>query len=909
MFTNAAESGVDVKWLTDPATVNYNKDTLTEENFIAGATSRLAELGADTTLAGDIARWAMGQAPSQEAFNKIKSDPKAVQVLQELIDPLDMEKDNALTRAAQSTTRNVTGNKTYDTLVASNPDQTVVNPATQQLISLGVELEEAQGIGDVIAKVMSGESITEDEAELVSVSNAAVRSVLSSVANVELAEDTTIGAVMDALNGVAAEAADTKAKQAAVAEGAEAAARARMPIPPNTRQTITAGGIEFSHDEFIRDYMAQHNATLEQAEEAWAQRAGISAALNGEEENNGRNETYDQAEERNAALGDRGAVSEDTERGAGPGGSAVSGKGSRAGRGRANQNGTASAAGRQAGQKITKLTTEQREFVQSARDDGFTSVTLIQGPLYNSSGVKVNAIVKNGALTIRWDNPFADPRRIEQHEKIHLWLDALGANRESFINDALIDIFDGDLEALNAMYKIYKGLYKNLYAGLSGQAFMNAVYEEMFADMYAGLDLYNAGTEAYQQATEMYVVNSGLEDSFFGLETASDYGGPQKFNVADPFRDSTDWDLPADVRPFPGEEPMHAQLERFSVSSMAQGGGFDLELNKDGYPYTLINKATGERVTNVTGDMMKGTPLGDIVQMAVDNGGISETEARKQRQMLADAMNMIVKYNDAAVVWELVGSQMFSAIKSNSDKQYNKTIDFSTICKKTMAIVDAMSETMKRLGRGLTRREVEAVYLETGKAGEATPCPVCYVFSRWMGIGNLLDQMSKFQDKYAVCIPSSDGLTVCDPGLLPALICPAWPSVSGRFGDLGPLFFPDLKAPQYPDPLLFQFLHEIFHLFHLLPGDLGCAHSWAEFVQSHSLNASTGIRILDPIFRTGNPGCFTSSYAFGRLIPSFSERSRTLSVAFSMFFLLSLKWAYKCHQPNTSLYGGIAVFT
>ena len=51
------------------------------------------------------------------------------------------------------------------------------------------------------------------------------------------------------------------------------------------------------------------------------------------------------------------------------------------------------------------------------------------------------------------------------------------------------------------------------------------------------------------------------------------------------------------------------------------------------------------------------------------------------------------------------------------------------------------------------------------------------------------------------------------------------------------------------------------------------------------------------------------SYAFGRLIPSFSERSRTLSVAFSMFFLRSLKWAYKCHQPNTSLYGGIAVFT
>ncbi len=35
----------------------------------------------------------------------------------------------------------------------------------------------------------------------------------------------------------------------------------------------------------------------------------------------------------------------------------------------------------------------------------------------------------------------------------------------------------------------------------------------------------------------------------------------------------------------------------------------------------------------------------------------------------------------------------------------------------------------------------------------------------------------------------------------------------------------------------------------------------------------------------------------------------TLSVAFSMFFLLSLKWAYKNHQPNECSYGGIAVFT
>lgn len=50
----------------------------------------------------------------------------------------------------------------------------------------------------------------------------------------------------------------------------------------------------------------------------------------------------------------------------------------------------------------------------------------------------------------------------------------------------------------------------------------------------------------------------------------------------------------------------------------------------------------------------------------------------------------------------------------------------------------------------------------------------------------------------------------------------------------------------------------------------------------HSLQASIGIRILAPIRIVGNPSVFTSSYAFGRLIPICADNSYTLIVVFSI---------------------------
>ena len=197
-----------------------------------------------------------------------------------------------------------------------------------------------------------------------------------------------------------------------------------------------------------------------------------------------------------------------------------------------------------------------------------------------------------------------------------------------------------------------------------------------------------------------------------------------------------------------GDSNSHILSDR----TMVEGAGLQFIPDADGVHYQVLD-ADGNPVESVTPKMIANSPLGQLVSSAQDNGFLgkgkaAELAATKQYKFLAELVNMCIKYDGLAPVWEVAGTMVFSSIKSNADKQYGLTIDFSTVCKKTQAIVDAMSEAMVRLGRGLTRSEVETIYLEVGKAGESTPCPVCYVFSRWMGIGGILDQMSRFQDKY-----------------------------------------------------------------------------------------------------------------------------------------------------------------
>lgn len=190
-----------------------------------------------------------------------------------------------------------------------------------------------------------------------------------------------------------------------------------------------------------------------------------------------------------------------------------------------------------------------------------------------------------------------------------------------------------------------------------------------------------------------------------------------------------------------------AHPDQQSIRDMTEACGLELIETEDGHGYKVID-GNGREVKHITPDHIKRTPIGTLVDAGMKNGNISQEQADKIYDMYSGLMNLILQYQDQAMIWEIAGSEIFSSIKSNSDAQYGTTVDYGTICTKTQAIVDVLSETMLRKGRGLTTKEIMAAYGKTHAAGLSVPCPVCYVFSRWMGVPGMLDSMRRYQMLY-----------------------------------------------------------------------------------------------------------------------------------------------------------------
>lgn len=184
---------------------------------------------------------------------------------------------------------------------------------------------------------------------------------------------------------------------------------------------------------------------------------------------------------------------------------------------------------------------------------------------------------------------------------------------------------------------------------------------------------------------------------------------------------------------------------RYSIQSFSNALGIDATRNEDG---TITFTLDGKEVKKVTESMVKESRLYKFIELAKKNGFISEEDAEKQAEFVKSMMQMLIESQDAQLTYAFSGSMLFSAVKDNADKQYKKTIDFEAVCKKTEQMVAVMSEAMMRKGGGLTLNEINALYSSVIESKETVPCPACYVFARWIGIGGLLGNIADFQNRY-----------------------------------------------------------------------------------------------------------------------------------------------------------------
>ena len=207
----------------------------------------------------------------------------------------------------------------------------------------------------------------------------------------------------------------------------------------------------------------------------------------------------------------------------------------------------------------------------------------------------------------------------------------------------------------------------------------------------------------------------------------------------------------------------HPTSEQFSVNQFAEAAGlfyqeYDITddkgrvIAKQGlYTADPTVDKTATRISKVTAEMMENTPVGLLTNTALSLGTMDHETVGKIHQMFADLMTMCSDIQDTNLVWEIAGATLyseFSAIKGNSDKQYSTTVDFGTICTKTQAVINQLSRDMLRLGRGLTSQEILDVYNDVYKSDLTVPCPVCYVFSRWLGVPSLLENIRQYQNRF-----------------------------------------------------------------------------------------------------------------------------------------------------------------
>ena len=224
---------------------------------------------------------------------------------------------------------------------------------------------------------------------------------------------------------------------------------------------------------------------------------------------------------------------------------------------------------------------------------------------------------------------------------------------------------------------------------------------------------------------------------------------------------------------------------RYSVQASANAIG--MEFLKKGEASVLID-ADGHEVEEVTREMVINSPLGNILAESVRKGILPEAVIRNEHEggdpydevdFVTDVMNMILKTQNIDMLYAISGTlgydptnlvndttpiellkekgSRFLHIRSNSENQYGTTVDFTTICVKTQAVIDAMSAVMKKRKGGLSKDEViNIVYKEVYNAGEQVPCPVCYVFSRWVGLGGIFDTMRDLQVKFPENMDTDD---------------------------------------------------------------------------------------------------------------------------------------------------------
>lgn len=234
--------------------------------------------------------------------------------------------------------------------------------------------------------------------------------------------------------------------------------------------------------------------------------------------------------------------------------------------------------------------------------------------------------------------------------------------------------------------------------------------------------------------------------------------------------------------------------DMFSTSAIFNGAGIQVsEINDKGESVPLTD-GKGNMVARINGkEFSASNPVTvadlkpemvkvrgkmqpretSVLQMLIADAqtvnNLSDKEVETIYQNYADLLNMYLYMGSQEMGgpdtvlenWQWLGETVFRTVAANGDAQYSYSMDIIRVCKKNEAVIKAMSALQLKEGRGATPSEIVDIYRNTHVEGYQVPCPVCYVFTRYIRNGKYASAAIKGMTKYGEHLPGgSDVWTV-----------------------------------------------------------------------------------------------------------------------------------------------------
>ncbi len=200
---------------------------------------------------------------------------------------------------------------------------------------------------------------------------------------------------------------------------------------------------------------------------------------------------------------------------------------------------------------------------------------------------------------------------------------------------------------------------------------------------------------------------------------------------------------------------------RFSVTAIGHGAGLEL-LKDDGEGNVALVLPDGRKFNAnnlLKPEDLKSLPDSVLSYMMSDARALGNIDARKEWMLWNKytlMLNAILSKGSAenggfehlASQWQWIADTVYKTVATNSDTQYSYSLDITRVCKKNEAVINAIAEMQARLGYGITPGQIMDIYMSTIEEGYQVPCPVCYVFSRYIRNGKYATIMINGQRKY-----------------------------------------------------------------------------------------------------------------------------------------------------------------